>query len=146
MANEKPPVKEAELDLARQIKKEYKLSGGHITKKRAMLMALNASLGIVSTAAKVSKVGRSTHYAWMNDDSEYNRAVKDIDERVVDFAEGFLYKNIREGDVASTIFFLKTKGRSRGYIEKHEVKHEGVTLPPWMQNNESKSEPDVSKG
>lgn len=133
------------MDAARHIKKEYKLSGGHITKKRAMLMALTASMGIVSTAAKVAKVGRSTHYAWVKDDPEYERAVKDIDERTIDFAETHLYKNIKEGDVASTIFYLKTKGRTRGYVEKHEVKHEGVVLPPWMKNDKDQPEPGVSQ-
>jgi hypothetical protein len=32
-----------------------------------------------------------------------------------------LFKLIKEGNVAATIFYLKTQGKQRGYIERQEV-------------------------
>lgn len=82
---------------------------------------MEKSLGIVSTAAKMVGIDRSTHYKWMKDDEEYKEAIHSISESVVDFAESHLYKLIKEGNPASTIFFLKTKGKERGYIERQEI-------------------------
>ena len=90
------------------------------TYKKAMLEALEKSLGVVTTAAKISGVSRSSHYLWMNEDDEYKRMVQDIENITIDFAESKLHKLIDEGDTAATIFFLKTKAKKRGYIEKVE--------------------------
>ena len=91
------------------------------TKKEAMLEALEKSLGIVSTAAKMVRIDRSTHYAWLKSDQEYKSAVNSIQDGVLDFAESHLYKLVKEGNPAATIFFLKTKGKKRGYIERQEI-------------------------
>ena len=91
------------------------------TKKEAMLEALEKSLGIVSTAAKMANIDRSTHYAWMKADEEYKKAVESIQDGVLDFAESHLYKLVKEGNPAATIFMLKTRGKKRGYIERQEI-------------------------
>jgi hypothetical protein len=39
----------------------------------------------------------------------------------IDFAESQLHKQIKEGNSTATIFFLKTKGKKRGYVERQEV-------------------------
>ena len=40
---------------------------------------------------------------------------------VLDFAESQLHKQILDGSTTATIFLLKTKGKSRGYIERQEI-------------------------
>ena len=40
---------------------------------------------------------------------------------MIDLAESKLMENIEDNDNTSIIFFLKTKGKKRGYIEKQEV-------------------------
>lgn len=89
--------------------------------KRAMLEALEKSLGIVTTAAKAIGIDRSTHYKWMDSDPEYKAAVDSIADIALDFAESQLHKQIGGGEVAATIFYLKTKGKKRGYVERQEV-------------------------
>ena len=91
------------------------------TKKEAMLEALERWLGIVTTACNAVGIGRTTHYQWMKDDPDYKQAVQAIDGRVLDFAESHLHKLIKEGNPAATIFFLKTKGKNRGYVERQEI-------------------------
>lgn len=89
--------------------------------KAAMLEALEKSLGIVSIAAKNVGIARSTHYDWMKSDTEYAASVESIADIALDFAESQLHKQIQEGEVTSTIFFLKTKGKKRGYVERTEI-------------------------
>jgi hypothetical protein len=89
--------------------------------KRAMLDALEKSLGVVTAACKAVGIGRTTHYLWMQEDAEYKAAVDGLSDVALDFAESQLHKQIKEGNSTATIFFLKTKGKKRGYIERQEV-------------------------
>lgn len=86
-----------------------------------MLNALEQSLGVVTQAIKNVGISRSAHYLWMQNDEEYAQAVNDIQDVTLDFAESQLYKQILNGSSTATIFFLRTRGRKRGYIERHEV-------------------------
>ena len=102
------------------------------TKKEAMLEALEKSLGIVSTAAKMVGIDRSTHYAWLKADEEYKSAVNSIQDSVLDFAESHLYKLVKEGNPAATIFMLKTRGKKRGYIERQEIEVQEKKPLSWL--------------
>lgn len=90
------------------------------TLKKAMIEALIKSLGVVTTAAKIAKIDRSTHYEWIKTDPEYKAAVDSIEDIAIDFAESKLHKRIEDGDTTATIFYLKTKGKKRGYVERTE--------------------------
>jgi hypothetical protein len=89
--------------------------------KKAMLDALEKSLGVVTAACKTVGVGRTTHYLWMDTDPEYKAAVEELSDVAIDFAESQLHKQIKDGNSTATIFFLKTKGKKRGYVERQEV-------------------------
>ena len=91
------------------------------TKKEMMVEALDKSLGIVSTACKMVDMSRQTHYQWMKDDPDYKTQVTSIENSVLDFAESHLFKLVKEGNPSATIFFLKTKGKKRGYVERQEI-------------------------
>ena len=88
------------------------------TTKKAMLGALEKSLGVVTTACKSVGIERTTHYRYMTDDPEYAQAVADMENVALDFAESQLHRQIQRGEVSSTISYLKTKCKHRGYIEK----------------------------
>lgn len=89
--------------------------------KKGMIEALEKSLGIVTTACKAVGISRETHYRWLREDEKYKASVDSIADIALDFAESSLHKQIQKGDVSSTIFYLKTKGKHRGYIERQEV-------------------------
>lgn len=91
------------------------------TRKQAMLQALEKSLGIVTTAARQVGIDRTTHYNWMKEDDDYKRAVESLEDVALDFAETKLHTLIQNEDTAATIFYLKTKGKKRGYIERQEI-------------------------
>jgi len=94
-------------------------------RKQKMIEALRKSLGVVTTAARNVGIDRTTHYDWYNKDSRYKKKVDDIQNIALDFAESSLFKQMKENNTAATIFFLKTKGKRRGYIEKQQVEHSG---------------------
>ena len=96
----------------------------NVTLKKAMIDALEKSLGIVTTACKSVGINRKTHYDWMKNDDEYKESVADIENIALDFAESQLHKQIMDGNTAGTIFYLKTKGKNRGYVERQEVHQE----------------------
>lgn len=100
-----------------------KLKGNRstIAKKKAMLDALEASLCVVQTAAMATGINRRTHYDWMATDPAYNEAVTEMENLALDFVESKLLQQIKSNNTAATIFYLKTKGKKRGYIERQEL-------------------------
>ena len=98
--------------------------------KKAMVEALEKTLGIVTMACNTANLSRTQHYAWYNTDEKYRDAVDSVSDIALDFAESQLHKQIKEGEVSSTIFYLKTKGKRRGYVERteHEVLGEPITI------------------
>jgi hypothetical protein len=87
--------------------------------KKAMLVAMRRHLGIVSRACEEINIDRNTHYNWMKNDEEYAKEINSMDEDVIDFVEGELFNQIKDGNSTSTIFFLKYKGKKRGYTESN---------------------------
>ena len=89
--------------------------------KKAIIEALEKSLGIVTTACKKVGIGRTQYYQWLIDDKKFSEEVDDIQNIALDFAESQLHKQIGDGNTSATIFYLKTKGKKRGYIERSEL-------------------------
>ena len=80
--------------------------------KKALLEALEKSLGVVTTACKKTEIGRTTYYDWYNNDDSFKKKVDDLQNVALDFAESQLHKQISENSTAATIFYLKTKGKA----------------------------------
>ena len=89
--------------------------------KKALIEALEKSLGVVTTACKNIGVGRTTYYDWYNNDEEFKKNVDELQSVALDMAESQLHKQILDGNTSATIFYLKTKGKKRGYVERSEL-------------------------
>jgi len=89
--------------------------------KKQYLEALEKSLGVKTTACKITGVGRTTVYDWIKDDEEFRKAVDEIEQVALDFVESKLFEQIRGNNTPSTIFYLKTKGKKRGYVERQQM-------------------------
>ena len=110
--------------------------------KLAMLEALEKTLGVVTSACKLVNITRETHYRWLKEDEAYKLAVKSIDDVAIDLAESQLHKQIGKGKTQATIFYLKTKGKKRGYVEKQELDVSGEFKPitiTLMRDDESET-------
>ena len=79
--------------------------------KKAIIAALEKSLGVVTTACKKVGIGRTTFYDYLNKDEKFAKQVKDIENIALDFAESQLHKQISEGN-------------KRGYVERQEIVHD----------------------
>ena len=99
-------------------------------KEKEYLEILRKNLGVVAFACKSSNVSRAWHYQHVHKNPDFKKAVEEIEEDTIDFAETALYNKIKEGDTTATIFFLKTKGKKRGYVERVENE---VTINPFME-------------
>lgn len=83
--------------------------------------AYGRSMGIVSTTCKKCNINRKTFYEWKEKDKDFAERLAEIDEAQIDFTESQLLKLIKGGDTTATIFYLKTKGKQRGYVERQEI-------------------------
>ncbi len=106
---------------------EYNFSGMKPTRirKAAFIEQLIESLYNIKFACRQVGVDRRTYTRWKTNDSEFERACEEINEGIKDEAEVMLQQKITEKDTASLIFFLKTKCKDRGYIERRENVIEG---------------------
>ena len=90
-------------------------------RKRDLLLALKETLGVITPALTMANVSRTRFYEWVKEDEVFNKEVKAFSEVALDFAESQLHKNIKEGKETSTIFYLKCKGKKRGYLEREVI-------------------------
>lgn len=121
------------------------------TIKSKLLESLEMHKGIVTSACASIGCPRSTYYKWLNEDSDFKAAVDEIQDVAIDFVESKLMEKI-DGITVQTfnskgepvvyeqppsdtaiIFFLKTKGKKRGYVERMEV--DDVTPVKLLTNN-----------
>ena len=92
-------------------------------KEKDLLAAIEDSNGFVTTIAA------RLHCSWHAADNAIKasaaalQAIKDEEEKTLDFVEGKAIKKINEGDGAMIRFYLATKGKKRGfsYEEKLEA-------------------------
>ena len=92
-------------------------------KEKDLLAAIENSNGFVTTIAA------RLHCSWHAADNAIKasaaalQAIKDEEEKTLDFVEGKAIKKINEGDGAMIRFYLATKGKKRGftYDEKLEA-------------------------
>ena len=89
--------------------------------KDKMLKALEEFYGIVTTASQKAGISRQTHYRWLEEDEEYKTKVQDIRNSAIDFVESKLFDCIKSEKETSIIFYLKTIGKSRGYVPRQEI-------------------------
>lgn len=77
--------------------------------------------GNLSAVARAMRCARKTVHNYVNEHPEVADALKDAREEMTDIAESKLLLAIKRGDAWAVCFYLKTQGKSRGYIEKSQV-------------------------
>lgn len=82
---------------------------------------LEMNQGNISATCKKLRISRSTYQKLYDSDKEFKLACDDVQELLLDDSESQLHRLIEEGNVTAIIFYLKTKGKSRGYVERTEV-------------------------
>nr|DAS49651.1 MAG TPA: putative terminase small subunit [Caudoviricetes sp.] len=93
----------------------------------------------ISATCRALDITRQTFYNRKSKSKRLQELISEADEALLDFAESKLVEKINDGDTTSLIFFLKTKGKKRGYIERTE--HD-VNANPFQELMESLSDDD----
>ena len=94
--------------------------------KKNLIASLEKTLGVVTTACQKCECSRETFYRYYREDEEFKKKVDDIENITLDFVESSLHKKINDGDTTAMIFYLKTKGKKRGYVERTEIEQTNV--------------------
>ncbi len=89
--------------------------------------AIREARGLQTAAAARLGCTRQTIARYIKKYETVRTAYEEANERQIDTAEAALFKQISEGNVTAIIFYLKTKGKKRGYVEKQEIDY---TVPP----------------
>lgn len=90
---------------------------GNVSKKNKFLKAYRDGKGIIVYACNKSGISRKTFYNWKESDDDFRQKCDEIDEETIDIVESKLLTAINDDNLTATIFYLKTKGRKRGYVE-----------------------------
>ena len=131
-------------------------------RKKKVLQALEANHGIVTNACKALDMPRSTFYVWMDNDPEFKSEVEKLQDVAIDFVESKLFEKINgvttecgkdekgnpivykqaPSDTA-IIFYLKTKAKKRGYVERQEIDNNinlTSAIVDWSNGNQTDTE------
>ena len=84
------------------------------------LTILTKQGGNVAGACRSMNINRRTYYNWMDKYEDFKAMVEDITEALIDDAESQLQTLISSGNVVAILFYLKTRAKSRGYVERQE--------------------------
>jgi hypothetical protein len=88
-----------------------------------VLDAVGKNKGNIAGAAKSLNCDRTAIYRIISKHPDLKDLIEKIREDILDEAEISLLERIKEGNITSIIFALKTLGKSRGYSSSGENKH-----------------------
>jgi hypothetical protein len=82
--------------------------------QKEFIKVLNNALGIVSLALQETGYKRVDYEEWM-ENPLFEEEVLKINDTSLDYVENQLIKEIKKGNMSAIQFYLKTKGKDRGY-------------------------------
>lgn len=88
--------------------------------KMRFLEVLSRNMGMVYQSCKMAGIPYHIHKKWLETDPVYARNIESIENMAIDFAEATLLNLIKDKNAQATMFYLKTKGAKRGYVDKDD--------------------------
>lgn len=95
------------------------------TKKEMFVNLFTRKKTNIAETCKAMGISRRTYYNWYKEDEDFSESIDEAREALLDWAEGRLRSRMRAGSDAAVIFFLKTQGKKRGYVERQSIEHSG---------------------
>ena len=112
--------------------------------KENVLIALKKHLGVVKYACEEAGISRKTFYVYCQD-PEFKKQVEMVDEMTIDFVEHKLLKKINEESERSIHFYLRFKGKNRGYSDSVDITSGGKEITE-IKLIQVKSKDDIDGG
>ncbi len=135
LAAPKPPAPPSEAAALERLADVFKGDAVTVTRKANLLKAMVRTLCIMTTALAGAHVTRKTYSLWRADDEVFAKAADELLEVQLDYVEGALFKRVQEGDTTAILFYLRTKGRARGYEDKSRLLPDGEGAPNFQAVN-----------
>ena len=125
----KKPAKKVSAPKPKKETRKQKIDRETAERKEAVLKIYEKKLANVSQTCTAANIGRRTFYYWRESDPDFDAVCKDIEDALIDFTESKLLEKINDSDLTAIIFYLKTKGKDRGYVERTE---NNVSMGPFI--------------
>ncbi|MES0071910.1 helix-turn-helix domain-containing protein [Mesorhizobium sp. M0058] len=94
-----------------------KLTAGDVPR---VIAIMRANGGIKTAAAEKLNVSRRTLYNFLDEHPEVKEAAAEIDEELLDIAEGRVVQAISAGEMQTVRWYLEMKGKGRGFVRRVE--------------------------
>ena len=75
----------------------------------------------IAATCLAANISRQTFYRWRKLDEEFAEAIEESEESVIDNVESKLLAAVNDDKLDAIKFFLRTKGKKRGYVERQEI-------------------------
>lgn len=97
-------------------------------KAEQVIEALRRARGVKAAAARALGCDRNTVDRYIREYATVAAAYEEANETNIDLAEGHLMKAIDAGNIKAILFYLRTKGKARGYVERTENRNTNIDL------------------
>lgn len=89
------------------------------------IQAIKNHRGLLTVACQKVNICYHTYRRWYKENEEFqkevDKALEQAHEKTTDYAEDKLFEAMERNELTATIFYLKTKGKKRGYVERQEI-------------------------
>ena len=95
--------------------------------KQQILDAIKDSQGLISKIQKRLEAATGETWSWetvrnyLEKDPDYEVAIKAEKESILDLAENNIFQALQQKDLGTAKWYLRMKGKDRGYVETQEV-------------------------
>ena len=115
--NNKNSQKHTVTELKRNQPKKPSITGKKFRQAKFLKAFMGHNWNISRTCESIG-LNRRVFQDWKDTDPDFVEKYETLTETVLDNVEESLLGMIENGDTAAAIFFLKTKGKMRGYVER----------------------------
>ena len=84
----------------------------------------------ISATCEALGISRETFYEWCDKFPHIKQGIEAAQESLVDYADTKLMEKVQEGNMQALQFFLKAKGKKRGFDESRKIEVGGIGGEP----------------
>lgn len=93
--------------------------------KKQLIEAMKRFHGIVTKSCEAVGISKNQFYQYYKNDDIFRAEIDSMEDINLDTVEDKLFQNIMDRDRASIFFYLKYKGRKRGYVDSQDLNISG---------------------